>query len=339
MAELTGHREESFKAELLDLSDNVVGDLPGALDDLGTLDFSVYATIRGSGNLSVLDAGVDWLAHRVRVSYVTGGTTSPLITGIPRAPLKRHTALGTTLDVELYDKTSILSEDSYGVSYGLAAGTQIIPAVADVIASTGEPASSTVLAESAATLAAGMVWEAGVSKLKIINDLLSAAGYFAIYCDGLGRLRADPYTTPSSRPVEWDFEDGLYLPTWTDDLDVFSVPNRYVCVGRTEGGVAALTSTATDVSTGPYSYSSRGRWVTRTDTDVEAASQTVLDLIAQRRLFEAQQTTRTFEFTHPWLPFGPNSVVQFGGVRAAVGKQSDRLSVGGLVTSTARGLS
>lgn len=324
--------------QLLDLSDNVVGDLPGALDDSGTLDFSVYATIRGSGNLSVLDAGVDWLAHRVRISYLTGDTVVPLLTGIPRAPVRRHTTLGTTLDVELYDKTSILSEDSYGVSYGLAAGTQIIPAVADVIASTGEPAGAMVLAESAASLAAGMVWEAGVSKLKITNDLLDAAGYFALYCDGMGRFRADPYTTPSSRPVDWDFGDGLYLPTWTDDHDVFSVPNRYVVVGRSEGDVAALTSTATDVSDGPYSYGSRGRWITRTDTDVEAASQTVLDLLAERRLFEAQQATRTFEFTHPWLPFGPNSVVAFGGVRVAVWKQSIRLAVGGLVTTTGRAL-
>lgn len=338
--DLLGHRIEGFRFDLLDLGDNVLGGLPGVLGDAGSLESSVYATIRGSGNLGLRASGVDWLAHRVRVSYVLGDTVVPLITAIPRAPVEKHTATGTSLDVELFDKTVILSEDAFGASYGLPAGANIVDAVADVITSTGEPESALLLVPSSDTLAAGVVWVAGTSKLKIVNDLLDAAGYFALYCDGLGRFRADPYTTPSSRPVEWQFEGsrGLYLPEWTRDADVFAVPNRYVCVGRTEGDAAALMSVAEDVSDGPFSYGSRGRWISRTDTDVEAASQGVLDLIAARRLFEAQQVTETFEFVHPWLPFGLNSVVEFAGVRAAVWKQSVKLTTGGLITSTARRL-
>lgn len=342
MAELLSHRVEDYRVELLDLQDRVLGVL-GAVDaDAGTLDFSAHTTIRGSGNLTVQDPSVDWLAHRVRVSYVLENESVPLITAIPRAPVEAHTAVGASVDVELYDKTLILSEDAYGASYGLPAGTTIVDAVEDVILSTGEPEEALLLTHSDAVLASGMVWEAGTSKLRIVNDLLDAAGFFALYCDGLGRFRADPYTTPSTRPVEWVFEGdrGLYLPEWTRDRDVFAVPNRFVCVGRSEGETAALVSVAEDVDPeSPFSYPSRGRWITRTDVDVEAASQTVLDLIAERRLFEAQRVTETFEFRHPWLPFGLNSVVEFSGGRAVVQKQSYRLAVGGLVTSTVRRLS
>ena len=343
MSTLTGHRQEAFRFELLDLADNVIGTLDGVTDDAGQLDLSIFTTIRGSGNLTLAGdaAGIDWLTHRVRVSYLLDNSPVALLTGIPRAPVERHTATGTTLDVELYDKTLILSEDAYGASYGLAAGTVILTAVKDVLTSSGVPAAHLLLTDSTATLAAGLVWQAGTTKLKIVNDLLDAAGYFALYCDGLGRFRADPYTTPPTRPTEWPFAAGplgLYLPAWTRDRDVFSVPNRYVCVGRTEGDTAALTSTATDTSTGPFSYGSRGRWITRTDTDVEASSQAVLDLLAQRRLYEAQQVTETIVFTHPWLPFGLNSVVAFEGVRAVVQKQTIKLAPGGLITTTARRL-
>ena len=72
-------------------------------------------------------------------------------------------------------------------------------------------------------------------------------------------------------------------------------------------------------------------------TDVEAASQAVLDLIAERKLYEAQQVTETLTWTHPWLPIGINDVVVFG-VRAVTWKQSVRLEPGGLITSTARRL-
>ena len=341
MADLLGHRIEDYRVELLDLGDRVLSELPKVAANAGTLDFSVYATIRGSGNLAVHDDGTDWLRHRIRVSYLLDDMVVPLITAIPRAPVESHTATGVTVDVELYDKTVILSEDAYGTSYGLPAGTNIVDAVSTVITSTGEPGASLLLAPSPATLAAGMVWEAGTTKLRIVNDLLGAAGYFALYCDGMGRFRAEPYTTPSTRPVGWQFEgnNGLYLPEWTLDADVFAVPNRYVVVGRTEGDVPALTSTATDVDpSSPFGYPSRGRWITRTNTDVEASSQLVLDLLAARRLFEAQQVTETFEFTHPWLSFGLNDVVEFDGVRAVVWKQTVKLAVGGLITSTARRL-
>lgn len=337
-SELLGHRVENFRVELLDLNDNVLGPLDAVQADGGQLDFSVYADIRGSGNLTLQSASVDWTRHRVRVSYELGSRVVPLITAVVKAPVEAHTDTGVTVDVELYDKTLILSEDSFGVSYAVPAGTNPITAVADIIVSTGQPVPA-LLTPTTDTLALAMVWEAGTTKLKIVNDLLDAAGYFALYADGMGHYVAAPYTSPQTRPTMWDFTaDALYTPRWTRDADVFSVPNRYICVGATSGETPALMSTAVDTSEGPFSYSSRGRWITRTDTDVEATSQAVLDLLAERRLHKAQQVTETLTFEHPWLPFGLNEVVQFGTVRAVVWKQSVRLSVGGLITSTARRL-
>ena len=336
---LTGHRVEGFRFELLNLDDQVVAALPGVPVDAGQLDFSVYADIRGSGNLTVHGNSMDWLARRVRISYEHDGQAVPLITAIPRAPVEQHTATGVVTDVELYDKTLILAEDSFGESFAVPAGTNIVDTVAAVIVSTGEPA-PTLLTPSPETLANPMVWEAGESKLRIVNDLLDAAGYFAVYTDGLGRFRADPYTDPATRPVRWRFtgREALFLPDWSRDRDVYAVPNRYICVGRSDGDTPALVATASNETDGPFSFAGRGRWITRVDTDVEASSQFTLDLLAVRRLFESQQVVETFEFTHPHLPFGLNEVVEFDNTRAVVWKQNVRLEVGGLVTSTARRL-
>lgn len=343
MLNLTSHRSEGYQFDLLSLDDKVIGSLDGVEQDSGSLSFSVYADIRGSGNVTVNNADVDWTQHRVRISYLAGEGDEqivvPLITAVPRAPIEAHKATGWSVDLELYDKTLILSEDTYGVSYAVAAGTNPITAVTNVITSTGLPAPE-LLTATTDVLATPMVWEAGTSKLKIVNGLLDAANYFALYADGYGRLHADPYTSPDARPSMWNFtgSNAVYLPEWTRDRDVFSVPNRYVCVGTTNGETPALSAVATDTSDGPFSYAARGRWITRADLDVDAASQGVLDGIAQRRLFEAQHVTETLTFEHPWLPFGLNEVVMFGNVRAVVWKQEMNLSIGGLIRSTARRL-
>lgn len=344
----TGHRRESFRFELLDLDDQLTGSLDHVVPG-GQLEFSTAANIRGSGNITVRGLpGVDWARTRVRVFYESGGEQTPLITAIPRAPIEQHSATGMALSIELYDKTLILSEDSYGISYGLDAGTNIITAVADVITSTGVPARDLLLVASADTTSTAMVWEAGTTKLAIVNDLLDAAGYFAVYVDGWGRFHADPYTTPDQRGTSWAFADddqSVYLPEWTLDADVFTVPNRYICVSTSDGETPALSATATDVDPqSPYSFASRGRWITRVDTDVDTASQAVLDLLAERRLAEAQQVGAVVELTHPWLPFGLNHVVSFtnsdldAAIRAVCWKQVVKLSTGGLITSSLRRL-
>lgn len=343
-----GHRAESFRVDLLDLHGRVLRTLK-SVDDSGQLEFTIANAVRGTGSITLHYAegtDIDWTKSRVRVWYVIGEDETPLITAIPAVPTERHTATGVTLAVDLFDKLLILSDDAFDGSYGVAAATNVLSAVASIIASTGEPASSFVYPESTVTLAAGMVWEAGVSKLTIVNDLLDAGGFFALRCDGMGQYFADPYTAPASRPVAWTFVDdakGLYLPTFTASRDVSKVPNKYVCIGRTEGDTAALKATATDTSNGPFSYSSRGRWITRTETNVEAASQAVLDAIAARKLSYAQQVSQTFEFQHAWVPVGLNEVVEFsntrtGKARCVVQRQVVKLATGGLVTSTLRKL-
>ena len=341
----TGHRVEGWLFEILDASERLVGVLDAEAVG-GTLEFSTAATIRGSGNVVVAgaDALADWSGRRLRISYTLDGLDPlPLITALTSRPAITYTAAGPSAVIDVFDKLAILADDSFGAAYALPAGTPVMDSVRDTITSTGEPA--ILVGDSDAVLAAPMTWEAAASKLRTINDRLDAAGMYALWCDGLGRYRATAYVAPSARGIAWTFTEdaaGLYLPDFKVERDPSKVPNRYYVVGRTEGDASPLVGVATDEDpASPYSYPGQ-RWKTRTDTGVDAASQTVADLLAARRLTEAQQPNETITIKHPPLPIGLNDVVAVESHhfetprRYVVQKQTYALEVGGLVTTTGR---
>jgi len=336
-------RSESFKYELLDNSDRIVTTLNGVQDG-GSFTDSVFNEVRGSASFTLTQTqSINWLKSRVRISHVYEGNAYPMITGIPSVPEQAFSDTEVTMNVDLFDKTIILRDDTYGVAYGVAAGTNIITKVIEIIQSTGE--TSIGLEGSTATLATGMVWDANTSKLKIVNDLLSASNYFALYCDGLGRYMATPYVAPDYRAVQYNFiddADGMYLPAFTRNYDPFSVPNRYIVIGKTDGAVEAVVKTAIDTSTSDYSYNSRGRWITLTETDVDYVDAANLQAIADRKLSDARQIAEKFTISHPRLGFGLNDVVTFTNtklgktVRAVCQAQSYSLKTGGLISSQIR---
>lgn len=337
---------EAFRYELLDNRDNLLQRLDGVTDG-GKLDWSAYADVGCSGSIDYTGSDVDQLQHRVRVSHVQDETITPLITALVRVPDSDYDSTGQAAQLDLYDKTLILLEDNFGAAYTVDAGANVVDAVVAIIASTGE--TKVAIEPSDATLANPIVWEPNTAKLRIVNDLLSAANYWAIRADGLGYLRSTPYTDPSARPVLHQFIDnaaGDYLPAFKRTYDPGSVPNRFVVVGKTDGETEALTAVATDEDpASPFSYPSRGRWITETLTDVDyTGGQPGLTDQANRKLIEARQIGETFDITHPRGSYGLNDVVTFtnrqiGATRRAViQKQAMRLQVGGLVTSTVRAL-
>lgn len=343
-ADLYRSRVERFRYDLLDNHNQKVDELRVSTAVAGSLDLSTQASpqVSGSATITPVDP-VDWLQHRVRVWYLTdSGREEPLVTAIPKVPGDAFTPTTHTQAVQLFDTTEAVRADAYGTTYSLPAGTNIIAAAAAVIASTGELGA--VLEPSDKELSAGMTWDSSATKLQIVNDLLEAANYFALYADPLGRLRGVPYTEPAARATAWVFSgglDNLYTPTWNREADRYSVPNRYVCVSRAQDDGSTWTATRTDTDpASPFSFANRGRWITKVGTDVEAASAATLDAIAARRLAEAQQVAATYTIQHPWLPFRLNDVVEAyfprtdEHVRASVQRQTISLTAGGLVRTT-----
>lgn len=347
-----GHRVERVRYDLLDLADRAVEGNVGDFQTGGSIDGSATAPIRWSGSVACDGDRIDWLSHRLRVWYVLDGAEPiPLITAVVEAPDAAHDDLVVERSLQLLDKTSILAGDDFGDMWGYDAGTPIIQTVRDIINSVGDAGAIIVIPDSPLALAESRVWDSDTDKLTIANDLLKAAGYEPLWCDGLGRYRSDPTTDDGG--ADWTFEYGdrsVYLPEVKHTLDRYRVPNRYRCVQRTAGDVPPATAVATDEDPkSPYSYPGRP-WSTRTDRDVEVGDWptpeeafAALKAEAQRRLVAAQRPTAVIEISHPVLPTVTlNARVQLehprlGTITARVSQQHIDLD-GLLVGSTLEGV-
>lgn len=250
-------------------------------------------------------APFSWLHARVRpVLVVDGVPEEPLGVFVPSAPVEQWDEGGGKQTIELLDRTSVLSQDYVPATYTVKKNTNIIAAVRKLIASTGEPVGA--LTESEEIVSADMMWGAGTNKLTIVNELLAAAGFFALWADGNGQFRVEEYRSPKSRPVSFALLDGarsIYTPDLSIDRDIYDIPNRVIMTaqgsGESEGWTAVATNTNKD---SPFSYNRRGRWVTNVQLGVEATSENNLYNKAVTRLQQLSSTQATVEIRHAPVP-------------------------------------
>ena len=342
---LTGSRSESWRVDLLNNQDVMVAQLIGVTG--GQFDFNVNAEIRGSGSLEYHGALIDWDQHRVQPWYRTeaGGQVKewPLGVFVVATPSTQYEDTGEDVSLELYDKTQILIDDQLATSYQVPAGALIINTVRTILTLAGQR--RTAFVDSDQRLATSMVWPAGTTRLRVINDLLDAANYFSLWVDGDGIFRTSPYQPPAQRGQSWGFKDdesSIYTPSFTHDHDTFGVPNRVIVIGQSDGETEAPVAVAEDHSTGPFSIPTRGRVVTRTEDGQEASDQATLQGIAERLLVQGQQVGSTWQISHAPIPLDLNSVVSFErtskgiDTRCTVEQISYSMDTGALCATTLR---
>ena len=327
----------SYRFEVLDRDENFLRECHCTETGGGELKWFSTKSIKGGGTLNVRDTGqyFDWPNSRIKpVRVHTSGsgvqTEYPLGVYLMSAPVEEWDALGRKWAIELLDKCSILDsdivtdEDGNPISFGVVAGTNVIDTVVSLIESTGESASA--IEGGSVPLGNDMTWETGTTVLRIINDLLAASNYFSIWCDMEGQFRTTPYQPPEERPVVyadgtafgWDtpFSYGpssLMAPEWTRDLDIYAIPNRWVAISQGDGEREGMVAVATNEDpASPFSYPSRGRWITQVEHGVEAVDEGALQARARRSLENATSTTVGVTASHLYLPdVQINSVVHF----------------------------
>ena len=323
---LYGARSTSFRYELLEHDpatgvDSVIGFLDGVSDDDASIRWTSGTEVKKEASLSVVDlaAAASGLIRFAEVNSVTVRIRPVMvIEGLPEIPLGVYVVslapelwagTGRAFSLELLEKTTVLEQDAVDETFTATTGASVLSIVQEVVESAGEalPIDGADVRE----LSSPLVWEAGTSKLRIVNDLLAAISYNSLWMDGLGTLRATPYVAPGSRSVRYsvlndesgnrlqrelvDGPESIYLPEWTRDRDSYGVPNKVVAVAAGSGDAPPLAGIAenTDPSS-PYSIPSRGRTIVRTLTGVDvpdlasdALTIAFLEGVAQRSLTAA----------------------------------------------------
>ena len=323
-------RATRFEVEVLDRTEKprfLLQDVePG-----GVLEWSASASVKGSGRITVRDTGqdIDWLNDRLRfTAYVSddGGEeyTVPLGVFLCAAPVGDWDETGRLWEVELVDKSSILDQDvimsPQGTpgTFSLSKGDNVVEKVKQIIVDTGESVSA--IDDYDEVLASDIVWDAGTTRLKIINDLLDAANFFSLWVDEYGRFRVSKYRAPYERPPAFstsnplvESDTSLMSPEWEHDEDIYSIPNRFIAVQNGSDEEEGLVAVATNEDPEDrFSFQARGRWITEMDTGVEAVDQAALDALAERRLAAASDKAATYEIQHVFLPgLKVNDTIEF----------------------------
>lgn len=254
---------------------------------LDTEEFYDYLNVYVDGSLVFSDSGAkDWADDSVSVS-------------------------GASLVTVEYLKDIIISEgeDAVWIDNISFPGTQT--RYTDVIKELLADATSNVVASSA-IVPTTLEWDPGTPKLRIINELLGAIGYRSLWFDPDGRPQCTPYLVPADRPTEYTYADdrvSVMLPTMEQELDLYSVPNRWVLY-TSRPDMTSLTSIVTN--TDPASRTStvsRGRVITRYVPVNDVADQEALDTLAQKMAIEAASGYEKVSFETLLMPVHSDSDV------------------------------
>jgi len=299
--------------ELLDENNALIEDISAWLVPEGSsVELGSYRTIHRTCRLR-LSYALDWGIARVRpymtLTSAAGSFRADLGVFVLSTPSTTSGEDLKTWDVEGYDLLEVLSHP-HGATYFVASGVSYLAAVASLCSVQGLTFVGQA-AGDAPTLPSDRLWpiDPDTTTLNIINDLLSAAGYGAIYSDASGTLRAAPYQSPADRPVEWtydaDDESTVVGPVRELVADYFEAPNRWVFIvddpewgNPTEG---AGIYTVINQSDGLTSIDARGRTINRVERR-EAANQGALESSGNRTI----DADKRIALEIPGLTVGPN---------------------------------
>lgn len=312
-----GTRRWSFRYELLSEANAKVADLDNIVSCSVAQDW--LADIKRTATFTIKDDGViNYLSQRIkpyaRLHLPPYGATDyaewPMGVFLLNSPTRHIDTNGlVTRDVKGFDPLQALADDKSDDRTTLLAGTVVTEAVSDLL---GDAPKS--IHASTATLPADREWDPGTSRLTIINNLLSSINYQSLSFDEDGVALVTAYTSPSDRSPEYVYttdDRSLLLPEFDQELDLFSIPNKWVLVvSNPDQDLIVSTATNTDPGS-PTSTVRRGRTITDFRTEIDAVSQSALDAKVARLAFEASQVYEAITFQTGMNPLhSGNDVLQ-----------------------------
>lgn len=350
MSLLTGHRVETVRAELLTYQDSSQGFLDGVAG--GVVRWNANARVPGAGELALVDRGqdVDYSRDRIRLWWGVHSPNDPeqveewpMGVFVLAAPGTAYRASYRSRNLTLIDKLTVVADDCILETLQVPAGANAISAAVDQIYATGE--ARVAVTPSDRELVNDMTWPPGTSRLRVINDLLTYAGYWALWTDRFGQFRLEPYIAPAQRPVAWRFVEGaasIHSPNWEYELALWDATNLVVLTSPAdENGDVWKASAVDDNPDSPTSTVRMNRVLNpMVEENVEAASAEDLQAQCDRRLIDNSNVVGRIQVSHAAVPVWYNEAVYFESqgfsATATVTEMSLGLTPGSLVNASWR---
>lgn len=263
----------------------------------GSVSLDRFKDIQRSARF-VLDEEVDWLKDEIKpymLLRMDGDEYAefPLGVFVLSTPARSSANGVNTWAVEAYDRTVILVEDTLVEPLYFAADTAYMDAIQSIFVGAG--ITQLLIADYVDTaLPVEREFDIGMSKLQVINTLLSEINFNPVYCDADGRFVISQYHEPSVLDVSWEYKadkESIIGRDTESDLDFYRMPNVFIAQcsnpDMDEDYVSVYTN---DNAASKFSTVQRGRNIVSEPYQPDAiASQADLDAYIQRMAFEANQ--------------------------------------------------
>lgn len=255
-----------------------------------------------------LDAGFARTKEKVEA-----WTEFPLGVYIPSTPRRTLEGGASYYDVEAFDLTVILQEDSLTDRLYFKAGTKYLDAVQSILIGAGIN-EYMMLDASDAVLPADREFEMGEKKLAVCNALLSEINFNDLECDADGRVMITRYREPSADLVSHIYrtdEQSIVFSQMSDEADYYKTPNVFIAVCSNPDLQQDYRSEyVNNNSKSILSTVRRGRRIVSEIYRPEMiTSQKELDEYVRRKAFEASQVYRKIQIQTALVPTHGNGDV------------------------------
>lgn len=279
-----------------------------------TMDAGGAIKTRFSGSFLLPEEPVNWLTDEIRAEMVIDGVPHSLGLFLPSTIRENDDGVGKRIAVDAYDRNWIVKDHRVETVPYYASGTNYISAVSSTLAECGITLISAV--PTAETLAEDREdWEIGTSSLDIINQLLSEINYKDLWFDASGVAVLEPKTTPTATNIDHVLDESnvesLLIPGISKYTDIFSQPNVFICVCSNADKASDMVAIAENTNPqSPLSIDRRGRRVSAVYKVNNIASQSELQLYAQRMVTDSLMQGEVIEVTTCLLPgYGVGDVI------------------------------
>lgn len=298
-----------FRYDLLNKDEVKIGELTA---QAGTVRMDSLGEIKRTARFTITEneaQDIDWLSDRIRPVFCLQMPDGnwiewPLGVFIPSSPTRKSDGGRIVREVEAYDTSLVLKEDVFTDRYFIPAGTKYVDAIMDIL--NGADIWKVNILDHPGTLSRDKEFEIGTPKLTVVNELLAAINYTSIWMDEHGYFTSRPYVLPSDREAEYEYRTddiSIIYPGATEELDLFSVPNKWVrYVSNPDVGTILRSEYTNDLSTSPTSTVRRGRTIVNIEPVDDIADQETLDAYVRRIAYQASQVYGHLEFSTAVMP-------------------------------------
>lgn len=304
-----GTREIKFRYDLLNYEENKIGELTCLGGNLG---LNSLAQIKRKAKLNFKEnefKDVDWLNNKIQPFMLlkNGEQWIEYPLGVLHISSPERKTINGRIErqTDCYDSTLTLLEDRLDSRVLIKKGTNYIEAITSIINDAG--IRKTNITKSNGELNTNKEYEIGTNRLDIANELLKELNYTSIWVDEMGYLTSSPYILPEQRESDYSYiENDISIrlaDSSVEELDLFSVPNKFIIVASNPDIEIPLTSIYVNENASSKTSTVNRRRVISDFREVDdVLNQATLDQYTKRIAYETSSVFGKFSFDTIIMP-------------------------------------